>query len=280
MTKRISMVVTYDTHSETSIVDVDASTARFPEGLCWDDELDRWVDDPGLVDEATRRLVAQLRTDERSTSPGSRARVPVETKFIELALNIIDPDGAWDPEETLEFADAAKVYLSEYPITSWEIEGAFALVAQFVHDWALGEAHLEDATALGVDRVDHRVAAQLVRMGIASKLERPSSSSESVIGEMESDDWIERTSLETEDPLSGTTLRMIFGNYEGVPTMALFVGDDEEPILIDRTVLQIALEEGWDGAFNADGPALSFRANADGELDVIDLDVDVDFTFE
>ena len=62
--------------------------------------------------------------------------------------------------------------------------------------------------------------------------------------------------------------------------MALFVGEGEEPILIDRTALQIALEEGWDGAFNADGPALSFRANADGELDVIDLDVDVDFTFE
>ena len=79
MTKRISLVVTYDTDSKTLIVDVDASTARFPKGLCWDDELDHWVDDPGLVDEATRRLVAQLRTDERSTSPGSRAPVPVET---------------------------------------------------------------------------------------------------------------------------------------------------------------------------------------------------------
>jgi len=73
---------------------------------------------------------------------------------------------------------------------------------------------------------------------------------------------------------------MIFGDYEGAPTLALFVGEGEEPILIDRTALQIALEEGWDGAFNADGPSLSFRANADGELDVIDLDVDVDFTFE
>jgi hypothetical protein len=53
----------------------------------------------------------------------------VGTKFIELALNIIDPDGAWDPEETLEFGDAARIYLREYPITNWEIEGAFALVA-------------------------------------------------------------------------------------------------------------------------------------------------------
>jgi hypothetical protein len=108
-TKRIPLVVTYDTESETSIVDVDASMTRFPEGLCWDDELDRWVDDPGLVDEATRRLVARLRTDERSTSPGSRAPVSVETKFVELALNIIEPDGVWGPEETLEFADAARV---------------------------------------------------------------------------------------------------------------------------------------------------------------------------
>ena len=280
MTKRISLVVTYDTDSQTSIVDVDASTARFPEGLCWDDELDRWVDDPGLVDEATRRLVAQLRTDERSTSPGSRAPVRVETKFIELALNIIDPDCAWDPEETLEFADAAGVYLSEYPITSWEIEGAFALVAQFVHDWALGEAHLEDGTSLGVDRVDDRVAAQLVRMGIASKLERPSSSFESVIGEMETDDWLGRTSLETEDPLSRTTLRMIFGDYEGAPTLALFVGDDEEPILIDRSAPQIAIDQGWATVKDSNVPVLSFRPNSGGELDAIDLDIDLGPMFE
>ena len=280
MTKRISLVVTYDSDSETSIVDVDASTARFPEGLCWDDELDRWVDDPGLVDEATRRLVAQLRTDERSTSPGSRAHVPVETKFIELALNIIDPDCAWDPEETLEFADAARVYLSEYPITSWEIEGTFVLVALFVHDWALGEAHLEDGTSLGVDRVDHRVASQLVRMGIASKLERPSSSSESVISEMETDDWMRRTSLETEDPLSGTTLRMMFGDYAGVPTLALFVGEDEDPILIDCSALEIAIEQWRETVNDSNVPVLSFRLNSDGELEVIDLDIDVGPTFE
>jgi hypothetical protein len=35
--------------------------------------------------------------------------VSVETKFVELALNIIEPDGVWGPEETLEFADAARV---------------------------------------------------------------------------------------------------------------------------------------------------------------------------
>ena len=280
MTKRISLVVTYDTETEKSVVDLDALSILFPEGPCWDDELNRWVDDPGLVDNATRRLVAQLRTGERSTSPGSRAPVPVETKFIELALNIIDPDGAWDMEETLEFADAARVYLSEYPITSWEIEGAFALVAQFVHDWALGEAHLEDGTSLGVDRVDHRVASQLVRMETATELERPSSSSEFVIGEMETDDWLRHTSLETEDPLSRTTLRMIFGDYEGAPTLALFVGDDEEPILIDRSALQIATDQGWATVNDSNVPVLSFRPNSDGELDAIDLDIDLGPMFE
>src|ERR1039458_5863537 len=266
--------------TEKSVVDLDALSILFPDGPCWDDELNRWVEDPGLVDEARRQLVAQLRTDERSTSPGSRAPVPVETKFIELALNIIDPDCAWDPEETLEFSDAARGYLSEYPITTWEIEGAFALVAQFVHDWALGEAHLEDGTSPGVDQVDHRVDSQLVRMGIASKLERPSSSPESVIGEMVTNDWIRRTSLETEDPLSRTTLRMIFGDYEGAPTLALFVGDDEEPILIDRSALQIAIDQGWATVNDSNVPVLSFRPNSERELEVIDLDIDVGPTFE
>ena len=153
-------------------------------------------------------------------------------------------------------------------------------MAQFVHDWALGEAHLEDGTSLGVDRVDHRVASQLVRMGIASKLERPSSSSESVISEMETDDWMRRTSLETEDPLSRTTLRMIFGDYEGAPTLALFVGDDEEPILIDRSALPIAIDQGWATVNDSNVPVLSFRPNSDGELEAIDLDIDLGPMFE
>jgi hypothetical protein len=269
VTKRISLVVTYDTDSETSIVDVDASTARFPEGLCWDDELDRWVDDPGLVDEASRRLVAQLRTDERSTSPGSRVHVPVETKFIELALNIIDPDCSWDSEETIEFADAARVYLSEYPITSWEIEGAFALVAQFVHDWALGEARGYGESASGTALAT-----------IAPTFQRQSKSSPTLTSEVDDVDFAESMSLETKDPLSGATLRMFLGDFEGVPTLALFVGEDEEPILIDHSALQIAIDLGSDTRNGRDEPELSFRANADRELEVIHLDIDVEPTFE
>ena len=46
----------------------------------------------------------ELASSGRPGTPDRAYAVPVETKFIELALNIIDPDGAWDPEETLEFA--------------------------------------------------------------------------------------------------------------------------------------------------------------------------------
>jgi hypothetical protein len=204
----------------------------------------------------------------------------VQTKFIELALNIIDPDGAWDPEETLEFGDAAGVYLSEYPITHWEIEGAFMLVAQFVHDWALGEVHVEDGTSLGVDQFDHRIALQPVPTGIASKLERPPGVVESVIDEMESEDWLLRTSLETVDPLSGTTLRMMFGDYARVPTLALFVGEDEDPILIDCSALEIAIEQWRETVNNSREPALSFRSNSDNELEVFEFDIDNGPEFE
>ena len=41
----------------------------------------------------------------------------ISTKFIELALNILDPDFKWDMEETLEVSDAAGEFLREYPIS-------------------------------------------------------------------------------------------------------------------------------------------------------------------
>jgi hypothetical protein len=47
------------------------------------------------------------------------------------------------------------------------------------------------------------------------------------------------------DPVSRETQRMVFGFNDGLPTMALFVGDSEEPILIDRATLQMAVESGW-----------------------------------
>ena len=280
MTKRISLVVTYDTETDKLIVDLDASTILFNEGPCWDVEEERWVQEPVLVDELTRRLNVQLASVGRPATPDLRIEVPVQTKFIELALNIIDPDGMWGQEETLDFSDAAKVYLSQYPITHWEIEGAFSLVAQFVHDWALGEAHVEDGTSYRFDQFDRRTALRPVPATIASKLERPLGFSEAAIGEMEAEDWLLRTSLETVDPLSGTTLRMMFGDYARVPTLALFVGEDEDPILIDCSALEIAIVQWRETVNNFREPALSFRSNSDRELEVFEFDVDLGPQFE
>jgi len=280
VTKRISLVVTYDTETDKSTVDLDASTILFNEGPCWDVEEERWVKEPTLVAELTKRLNAQLASDGHPATSDLGIEVPVQTKFIELALNIIDPDGTWGQEETLDFSDAAKVYLSKYPITHWEIEGAFSLVAQFVHDWALGEAHVEDGTSYRVDQFDRRTAVRSVPSASASKLDRPTGLIESVIGEMETEDWLLRTSLETVDPLSGTTLRMMFGDYERVPTLALFVGEDEDPILIDCSALEIAMEQWRETVNNSREPALSFRSNSDHELEVFDLDCDFGPTFE
>ena len=278
MNKRISLVVTYDTETDKSTVDLDASTILFNEGPCWDVEEERWVKEPALVDDLTIRLNAQLASAGRPATPDQGIEVPVQTKFIELALNIIDPDGTWGQEETLDFSDAAKVYLSEYPITQWEIEGAFSLVAQFVHDWALGEVHVEDGRSRGVDQSDRRIALQPVPTAIASKLERPPG--ESAIGEMETEDWLQRTSLETLDPLSGTTLRMMFGDYESIPTLALFVGEDEDPILIDCSALEIAMEQWRETVNNSREPVLSFRSNSDHELEVFVFDIDIGPEFE
>jgi hypothetical protein len=139
MTKRISLVVTYDTGSREFFVDSDTTEGHFPEGLCWDDEAEHWVDEPRLVEDVVQRLAVQLSSPTPLTAPGRREPVAISTKFIELALNILDPDFKWDMEETLEVSDVAGEFLRKHPITDWEIEGAFALGVQFVHDWAAGE---------------------------------------------------------------------------------------------------------------------------------------------
>ena len=270
MSKRISLVVTYNTEADLLVVDNDASSILFPEGSCWDDELNRWVEEPALVDDVARGIDLRLRTVDPSTPSGQRVPMPVETKFIELALNIIDPDGAWDPEETLEFGDAAPVYLHEYPITNWEIEGAFALVAQFVHDWALGEAQGADRN---VSASPALVAGHLVP-------EHPAGATTTATKGSEDPSFEGLASLETEDPLSGVKLRMFLGDFEGAPTLALFVGEDEEPILIDRSALHIAIEQRWESRNDGDRPMFTFEANADRELEVIGLDIDVEPTFE
>ena len=270
MSKRISLVVTYNTETDLLVVDNDASSILFPEGSCWDDELNRWVDEPALVDDVARGIDLRLRTVDPSTPFSQRVPLPVGTKFIELALNIIDPDGAWDSEETLEFGDAARIYLSEYPITNWEIEGAFALVAQFVHDWALGEAQ-------GADRNVSANPAFAVGLPMSEHL---SGATATAAKDIEDPSFEGLAALETQDPLSGAKLRMFLGDFEGAPTLALFVGEDEEPILIDRSALHIAIEQWWESRNDEGRPAFSFQANADREFEVIELDIDVEPTFE
>lgn len=251
MAKRISLVVTYDAETELTVIDTDASSILFPEGPCWDDDENRWVEEPALVDDFRTQLHARLRKVDAPPTPIGSA--PTQTKFIELALNIIDPDGAWDPEETLEFGDAARIYLREYPITNWEIEGAFALVARFVHDWALdGDRGANRPANVGPALTANHLVPQ-----------RLSGATTTATTDADDPSFEGLALLETEDPLSGAKLRILLGDFEGAPTLALFVGEDEEPILIDRSALHIAIEQSWGGGNDEDQPLFSFEANAD-----------------
>jgi len=69
---------------------------------------------------------------------------------------------------------------------------------------------------------------------------------------------------------------MFLEDFEGVPTLALFVGENEVPIFIDRSALHIAIEQWWESRNDENRPVFTFQVNADRELDVIELDVDVE----
>ena len=69
---------------------------------------------------------------------------------------------------------------------------------------------------------------------------------------------------------------MFLEDFEGVPTLALFVGENEVPIFIDRSALHIAIEQWWESPNDENRLVFTFQANADRELDVIELDVDVE----
>ena len=136
MTKRISIVVTYDTESEKFVVDSDATEVHFPEGLCWDDETEYWVDEPDLVEDVVQRLAVQLSSPAPRTGLGAREPMAISTKFIELALNILDPDFKWDAEEMLDFSDSGRQYLDEHPIVDIEHDGQLInMVQSFVGEW-------------------------------------------------------------------------------------------------------------------------------------------------
>ena len=139
MTNPISLVVTYNPMLEKFSVDVDATALLFPDGLYFDDDTQYWSDEPLAIEDVMDRLTVQLSAPTASTALRGEDSVSISTKFIELVLNILDPDFTWEEEETWAASDAAARYLTEYPITEWKIQGAFWLAVQFVHDWATGE---------------------------------------------------------------------------------------------------------------------------------------------
>jgi len=59
---------------------------------------------------------------------------------------------------------------------------------------------------------------------------------------------IERPCLNFEEVVTGRQITMAFGYMtdELVPTMAVFVEGSDDPILIPKEVLQIAIEQGWE----------------------------------
>ena len=138
MTNPISLVVTYDPSFEKFFVDVDATALLFPDGVSFDDDPQYWSEEPLAIEDVMDRLTVQLSAPSVSTVFRGEDSASISTKFTEFALKILDPDFTWEPEETRAAGDEAARYLTEYPITDWEIEGAFGLFVQFVHDWATG----------------------------------------------------------------------------------------------------------------------------------------------
>jgi hypothetical protein len=280
--KRISLVVTYDTGSREFFVDADSTEVHFPEGLCWDHETEYWADEPDLVEDVVRRLIVQLIAPVPLSPSNAREPISIATKFTELALNIIDPDCKWDPEETLEFSDAAREFLSEYPISDWEMGVAFVLAHRFIHDWTRDET-LDPiyAELAAVNSPSNKLATpEHLLVANTSFLQREPGSSLGDIGACQATSHVRLTTVDTKDLASGLALQMVFGDYEGTSALALFVGDIEEPILIDRKSLETVLEEGWEVVPNSDDLACSFKPNTAAELEVLDVGVDAVLTIE
>jgi hypothetical protein len=282
MTKRISIVVTYDTDSQKFVVDADTTDVHFPEGLCWDHETEYWADEPDLVEDVVRRLIVRLIAPVPPSPSNVREPVSIAMKFTELALNIVDPDCKWDPEETLEFSDAALVFLGEHPISDWEMGAAFELVDRFIHDWTMNETFDPIFAEFAAANCPSDKLATPEHLTVANTplLQREPGFSLGEIIACQATSQVRLTAVVTEDLASGLALQMVFGEYEGTSALALFVGEIEEPILIDRRSLEIALEQGWGEVPNSDGLACSFKPNTLAEFDVLDVGVDAVLTIE
>jgi hypothetical protein len=282
MTKRISIVVTYDTDSEKFVVDTDTTDVHFPEGLCWDHETEYWADEPDLVEDVVRSLIVQLIAPVPPSPSNVREPISIAMKFTELALNIVDPDCEWDPEETLEFSDAAREFLSEHPIRDWDLGAAFELTDRFIHDWTMDETFepIFAEFAASNSLSDKLATPEHLTVANTPMLQREPGSPLSDISACQATSQVRLTTVDPEDLASGLALQMVFGDYEGTSALALFVGEIEEPILIDRKSLEIALEQGWGVVPNSDGLACSFKPNAVAEFEVLDVGVDAVLTIE
>ena len=325
MSKKVALVVKYDTETEAFYVDGAATEAVYSHGNVYpaDPEQDLFLDE-GLTEAVATTLAAKLGA---TPTPASR-RVPSMDKFIELALNIVDPGCWWDHTKVDDFSDGARRYFDEHPITNWEIESSFELAEQFVHDWATVNLVIPSSSSPATadqlevltfapdasSRVNSpkenemaKDASLVVRYDPDTRtfqsdpdqtdayfpdgpvwnyetdqaerdfelvneawrelnakfalLETPTSQSarEGLVHAYKIDERSAGNEVEVAtsprlptpviinnvDPVSRETQRMVFGFDDGLPTMALFVGDNEEPILIDRATLQMALENGW-----------------------------------
>jgi hypothetical protein len=325
MSKKVALVVKYDTESEAFYVDGAATEAVYSDGNVYpaDPEQDLFLDE-GLTEAVAATLAAKLGA---TPAPASR-QVPSMDKFIELALNIVDPGCWWDHTKVDDFSDGARRYFDEHAMTSWEIESAFDLAEQFVHDWArvnlVTPSSSSPATA---DQLEVLTFAPDASLRVNSTKEKEMAKDVSLVVrydpdtrtfqsdpdqtdaylpdgpvwnyqtnqaerdyELVSEAWRQLNAKFAEpetptaqsareglvlaheidgrpvghevevatsprlptpvvinnvDPVSRETQRMVFGFNDGLPMMALFVGDNEEPILIDRATLQMALENGW-----------------------------------
>ena len=124
---------------ETFTLDADATALLLPDGVYFYGDMQYWSDVPLATENAMDRLTVQLSAPTASAALRGVDSVSISTKFIELAIKILDPDFTWEEHEKKSASDAAARYLTKYPITEWEIEVALGLVVRFVNGWATGE---------------------------------------------------------------------------------------------------------------------------------------------
>jgi hypothetical protein len=156
------------------------------------------------------------------------------------------------------------------------------LAHRFIHDWTSDETldPIFAELAAANSPSDKLATPEHLSVANTSFLQREPGFSLGDISACQATSQVRLTTVVTEDLASGMALQMVFGEYEGTFALALFVGEIEEPILIDRKSLEIALEQEWGVVPNSDGLACSFKPNTLAEFEVLDIGVDAVLTIE